>query len=166
MIRMVEEQSATRKPPSRSGSIGEKPVRRAEPRKPAEGRADGSETSSGSTGGRPSPEHHARAREGDSGRGEAEHHPGRGGTRISAVKAARAAMSQLEMLTSREAEGIVGISKNDDGGWTVVVEVVESRHVPSTSDLLAEYKVVLDSGGELVSYARGSRYVRGRPRGD
>ncbi|MCG2622760.1 gas vesicle protein [Arthrobacter sp. I2-34] len=75
-------------------------------------------------------------------------------------------MSQLEMLTSREAEGIVGISKNDDGGWTVVVEVVESRHVPSTSDLLAEYKVVLDSGGELVSYARGSRYVRGRPRGD
>jgi len=75
-------------------------------------------------------------------------------------------MSQLEMLTNREAEGIVAIRTNDDGGWTVVVEVVESRHVPSTSDLLAEYEVILDSGGELESYSRGSRYVRGRPRRD
>jgi hypothetical protein len=165
---MAEEQSATRKPASRSGSSGEQPVRRPEPQKPAEGHPGGSETSSNSTDGRPSQAHHAReaVRDGSGGRGETQHHPGRDGTRISAVKAARAAMSQLEMLTSREAEGIVAIRKNDDGGWTVVVEVVESRHVPSTSDLLAEYEVILDSGGELESYSRGSRYVRGRPRRD
>jgi hypothetical protein len=85
---------------------------------------------------------------------------------MSPVKAARAAMSQLEMLTNRDAEGIIGIRKNDDGGWTVVVEVVENRRVPESSDLLAEYEVVLDSDGDLASYSRGSRYERGRPRGD
>jgi hypothetical protein len=82
------------------------------------------------------------------------------------MTAAQIAISQLTMLMNRVAEGVVAIRKNDSGGWTVVVEVVESPHIPDTSDLLAEYEVVLDSAGELVSYSRGSRYVRGRPRGD
>ncbi|MFD1212389.1 gas vesicle protein [Arthrobacter sp. GCM10027362] len=166
---MAEEQGATRKPPPPgSEDGGEKPARRPESRKSVESRPGGSGPGSGATGGRPSEARQPRddAEGGTGDHGATQHHPGRDGTRISAVKAARAAMSQLEMLTNREAEGIVAIGKNDDGGWTVVVEVVESRYVPATSDLLAEYEVVLDRDGELVSYSRGSRYVRGRPRGD
>jgi len=165
---MTEEQAATGNHPSRSDDGGGKPVRRSEPRKPAEGRSG---TASGG-GSKPAktPQNRTGAGngggDGDGGRSETRHQPGRTGAKMSAVKAAQAAMAQLEMLTSREAEGIVGLRKNDDGGWTVVVEVVETRRVPDSSDLLAEYEVILDTDGDLMSYSRGSRYERGRPRGD
>jgi hypothetical protein len=164
MIGMAEEQAATGNPPSRSEDGGGKPARRPAPRKPAESRSG---TGSGN-GSRPSEAGESRsvAGNGTGEHGEVRHHPDRGAAKMSAVKAARAAMSQLEMLTNRDAEGIVGLRKNDDGSWTVTVEVVENRRVPESSDLLAEYEVVLDRDGDLVSYERGSRYERGRPRGD
>lgn len=84
------------------------------------------------------------------------------GPRMNTAKAAREAMNQLEELTNRDAEGIVGIEKNDDGGWTVTVEVVESRRIPNTADVLAEYTVTVDTDGDLTAYSRQSRYVRGR----
>jgi hypothetical protein len=139
MTGMAEEHSTTRKPPPRSEDGG-RPVRKPEPSGSAEGRSGGSSA-------RPPETHH-----------------GRGTSGIGVAKAARAAMSQLELLTNREAEGIVAIEKNDDGGWKVVVEVVENRRVPNSTDVLAEYDVVLDRDGELTSYSRGSRYVRGRSR--
>lgn len=82
--------------------------------------------------------------------------------RINAARAAREAMIQLEGLTNRDAEGVVGIKKNDDGTWTVTVEVCESRRIPDTADVLAEYAVTIDSDGDLTAYSRESRYVRGR----
>jgi hypothetical protein len=85
---------------------------------------------------------------------------------LTAGKAARQAMEQLQELTSRDVEGVVGIDKNDDGGWTITVEVVESRRIPETADVLAEYEVTLDSGGSLASYRRQARYVRGRGHSD
>ena len=85
---------------------------------------------------------------------------------LTAGKAARQAMEQLQELTSRDVEGVVGIDKNDDGGWTITVEVVESRRVPETADVLAEYEVTLDSDGSLASYRRQARYVRGRGHSD
>jgi hypothetical protein len=75
-------------------------------------------------------------------------------------------MEQLQELTSRDVEGVVGIDKNDDGRWTITVEVVESRRVPETADVLAEYEVTLDSDGSLASYRRQARYVRGRGHSD
>ncbi|MFB9746222.1 gas vesicle protein GvpO [Leifsonia shinshuensis] len=71
-------------------------------------------------------------------------------------------MRQLQELTRHEVEGVVGVEKGDDGGWTVTVEVVESRRIPDTADVLAEYEVGVDDRGDLTSYSRRSRYVRGR----
>jgi hypothetical protein len=75
-------------------------------------------------------------------------------------------MEQLQELTNRDVEGVVGIDKNDDGGWQITVEVVESRRIPDTADVLAEYEVVLDAAGNLASYSRQKRYVRGRGHSD
>ncbi len=71
-------------------------------------------------------------------------------------------MEQFSGLTGRSAESVVGVHKTDEG-WNVKLEVVESRRIPDTADLLAEYDVNLNSSGELLSYDRLDRYVRGRP---
>lgn len=65
-------------------------------------------------------------------------------------------------LTGRPPEGITSLERRSDG-WRVGVEVLESRRVPDSTDLLALYQVVLDEDGELVSYQRTRRYHRGRP---
>jgi hypothetical protein len=81
---------------------------------------------------------------------------------LTAVAASREAISQFHGLTGRTPEAVVGVSKRDDG-WHVRLEVVEARRIPDSSDLLAEYDVDMDASGEIVNYARGDRYVRGRP---
>lgn len=81
---------------------------------------------------------------------------------LTAVSASKKAMEQFSALTGRAPESIVAVGKNEDG-WNVKLEVVESRRIPDSADLLAEYDVYLDSTGELLSYDRLDRYVRGRP---
>lgn len=82
--------------------------------------------------------------------------------KVSAVQAVKKAVEQFSMLTGRAPESVVGTRWEDDH-WAVRLEVVESRRIPDTADLLAEYDVELDGQGELLSYSRRDRYVRGRP---
>jgi len=77
------------------------------------------------------------------------------------MQAAVEGAQQLVELTGKEFEGIVGISKDDDGTWTVQVEVLELRRIPSTTDVLAVYEVTVDGEGNLSGYHRSDRYVRG-----
>ena len=76
------------------------------------------------------------------------------------AKIAAEAVQQLAQLTGKESEGVVGLERTEDG-WTVQVEVLELRRVPSTTDVLAIYEVTLDEQGELEGYQRRARYVRG-----
>ncbi len=80
--------------------------------------------------------------------------------RPSGTQAAVRGAHQLVELTGKEFEGIVGVRKGDDG-WSVQVEVLEMRRIPSTTDVLAVYEVDLDGDGDLVGYRRADRYVRG-----
>lgn len=82
--------------------------------------------------------------------------------RISAVSAVKKAIEQFSTLTGRPPESVVGTRWKDDR-WSVRLEVVESRRIPDSADLLAEYEVELDADGELMAYDRKDRYVRGRP---
>lgn len=84
------------------------------------------------------------------------------GQRISAVNAVKKAIEQFSTLTGRPPEAVVGTRWHDDH-WSVRLEVVESRRIPDSADLLAEYEVELDGAGELMAYDRKDRYVRGRP---
>ncbi|MBM6589132.1 gas vesicle protein GvpO [Brevibacterium sp. RIT 803] len=82
--------------------------------------------------------------------------------RVSTVQAVKKAVEQFSALTGRSPESVVGARWVDDH-WAVRLEVVESRRVPNTADLLAEYDIQLDGQGELLEYGRQNRYVRGRP---
>lgn len=48
-----------------------------------------------------------------------------------------------------------------DGGWCVVVDVLEVPRIPDTTSLLASYEVQIDERGELKEYSRVRRYRRG-----
>lgn len=52
--------------------------------------------------------------------------------------------------------------EHDGDGWNVGVEIVETRRIPDTADIIAVYEVRLDESGELRSYRRVRRYARGQ----
>jgi hypothetical protein len=83
------------------------------------------------------------------------------GSSLTARQAARAALRQILELTDKQAESITGVERREDG-WTVSIEVVEDRRVPSSADILATYETKIDGDGELMSYRRVRRYSRGR----
>jgi hypothetical protein len=72
-----------------------------------------------------------------------------------------AAAAELAQLIGQTPEGIVAAEKGEDG-WRVQVEVVESRRIPETTDILAVYEVDVDDDGAVTGYRRLNRYVRGR----
>jgi hypothetical protein len=80
---------------------------------------------------------------------------------LSPEKVAQRAVQHVVDLTGRDSEGVIGLERIDDG-WRVGVEVVESRRIPDTSDILAVYEAELDNRGNLLSYRRTTRYYRGR----
>jgi hypothetical protein len=103
----------------------------------------------------------AERRDAGSGNGKAKSNGQRRAQRTSPAELARAAARELADLVGREPEGVVSLERTDDG-WRVGVEVVETRRVPDTADVLAEYSVDVDDKGALVGYRRTRRYARGR----
>ncbi len=79
---------------------------------------------------------------------------------LSAAEVARIAIEHLSELTTKEPQGATSVEPGDDG-WTVEIEVVEDRRIPSSADMLALYEVELDPDGNLLSYRRTKRYGRG-----
>lgn len=70
-------------------------------------------------------------------------------------------MRQVQELTGKQPESVTSLQRAERG-WLVGVEVVESRRIPDTTDVLAVYEAELDERAELVSYRRIDRYARGR----
>jgi hypothetical protein len=78
----------------------------------------------------------------------------------SGEKAARLATDYVATMTGKEPEGIVSLEQADGGGWVIGVEVVETRRIPDSTDILAVYEAELDAENELVAYRRVKRYSR------
>ncbi|MEU7812712.1 gas vesicle protein GvpO [Pseudonocardia sp. NPDC049154] len=93
---------------------------------------------------------------GPDGPGEA----GRNGRALPA-EAARRAAEQIVSLTGRELESVVSIERRDEG-WSIGVEVVETRRIPDSADILAVFEVDVDENGDLHGYRRTGRYSRGQ----
>jgi hypothetical protein len=72
----------------------------------------------------------------------------------------RRAAAQFAELTAKQAEGVTGVRVVDDG-WSVLLDVVELERVPSTTTVIATYRLDIDREGELTGYERLRRYVRG-----
>ena len=83
-------------------------------------------------------------------------HGGNGGI----VKAVRGALEQFAELTQLEPVGATGV-RREEHGWSVLVDVVELERVPSTTSVMATYRVDLDGSGELTGYERLRRFSRG-----
>lgn len=136
---------------------GEAPDRRTATRSTTR-RADGSRPGKGERPGESRPESDDRS----SGTRPPRREPTRG---IGARQAAVAAAGYVQELTGTQPEGLTSLDHSDDG-WRIGVEVLESRRVPDSTDILAEYQVDLDRDGDLVAYRRERRYHRGRVEGD
>jgi hypothetical protein len=80
---------------------------------------------------------------------------------LTASEAAKTALRQIVELTGKRAEGITSVQRTEDG-WSIGVEVVEDRRIPSSADILATYEAAIEADGELMSYRRVRRYTRGR----
>lgn len=81
-----------------------------------------------------------------------------------ARKVARWAAEQVMEMSGKESESVTSVHRTDDG-WVVELEVVESRRVPDSTDVLASYEAEMDDEGELLAYRRLQRYTRGRGNG-
>jgi hypothetical protein len=87
--------------------------------------------------------------------------PGKSAAKLTAAAAIRAAVSEFRTLTGREPEGVTGVRKIAEGGWSVLVDVVELERIPATTSVMATYRVDVDSGGEMLACERLRRYTRG-----
>lgn len=76
------------------------------------------------------------------------------------ARAVSTALEQFEALTRLEPIGTTGVRREGDG-WSVLVDVVELERVPSTTSVMATYRVDVDDAGELRGFERLRRYVRG-----
>ena len=80
--------------------------------------------------------------------------------KVGAIQVIRHAKEQIHELTGRDVEGVLGVRRSDDGGWEAMVEVLELRRVPATTDVLASYSLTLDDHGDVQEYRRVRRYYR------
>lgn len=80
---------------------------------------------------------------------------------LTASEAAETGLEHIRSLTNKETLSATEVSPTDEG-WLVGVEVLEEQRIPSSSDLLGGYELQLDLSGELLSYRRTRRYVRGK----
>lgn len=81
--------------------------------------------------------------------------------RMTAAKAIRSAVAEFRTLTGREPDAVTGVRKGTDGGWSVLVDVVELERIPATTSVMATYRVDVDSSGEMLACERLRRYTRG-----
>ena len=82
------------------------------------------------------------------------------GAEITVAEAGRAGLRQIAELTGKPPEAVTGVEPTEDG-WVVSVEVIEDSHIPTSADVLATYRIELALDGEVISYRRDRRYMRG-----
>jgi hypothetical protein len=80
---------------------------------------------------------------------------------VGLAEALGAALKQFAELTGRQPEGATGVRRTEDDGWSVLVDVIELERIPSSTSVMATYRVDTDAQGSLTGYERLRRYNRG-----
>jgi len=75
--------------------------------------------------------------------------------------AIRAATEQFGAVTGLTPHAVTGIRSRPEGGWSVLVDVVELARIPDSTSVMATYRVDVDEGGELHACERLRRFSRG-----
>jgi hypothetical protein len=82
------------------------------------------------------------------------------GNELSARDAIVRVRRELPQLLGKPIESVLGVERDDENCWQVMVQVVELSRIPSTTDVLGCYAVTLDGEGEVIGYRRKRRYHR------
>jgi hypothetical protein len=82
------------------------------------------------------------------------------GSAMSGSEVIQRVRRDFPQLLGRPIESILGLERDDDSGWSVMVQVVELSRIPHSTDVLGAYAVSLDGDGELTGYRRRRRYYR------
>jgi hypothetical protein len=78
-----------------------------------------------------------------------------------ALQAGKLAARELAALTGEVPQAVIELRRSESG-WVIGLEIVESRRIPDTADILAHYEIEIDEEGTLQSCRRVRRYLRGR----
>lgn len=71
--------------------------------------------------------------------------------RVSPDEIVERAKKVLDDLGGMVVDRVTGVEA-DDQGWRINLEVVETRRIPDTADIIAKYEVLLSRGGRFRSY--------------
>ncbi|MDR3473952.1 MAG: gas vesicle protein [Devosia sp.] len=80
-------------------------------------------------------------------------------TGISAAEIAEHAKAELARLTGLTADHVSAV-RGDDDGWRVVVDLIELKRIPPSTDVLAAYEATYAPSGSLLGFRRIRRYFR------
>ena len=56
-------------------------------------------------------------------------------------------------VTELEPVEVTGVAR-DEKGWRLQIEMLEYTKIPPSGDVIAEYEVLVDADGELLSFQR------------
>ncbi|WP_084692204.1 gas vesicle protein GvpO [Parafrankia elaeagni] len=69
-------------------------------------------------------------------------------------------LAEFGDLVGQAPERVTG-ARRTDAGWSLLVDLTELERIPSTTSVLATYRLDVDEQGFLVGYERLRRFVRG-----
>jgi hypothetical protein len=58
---------------------------------------------------------------------------------------------------------VVGITRQEEGNWSMKLEFIEREGIPNTMDMIGLYEATFDQYGHLLNYERQDMRKRGEP---
>ena len=78
------------------------------------------------------------------------------------TKLAERARNQLAEVTGLKSVTVTGTFK-DEQGWHITLDMLEMSRIPTATDVLGDYDVVVDEDGNMVKFERKRTRLRGEP---
>ena len=78
---------------------------------------------------------------------------------MTTLKVTLAAKAAVQEISTFKADAVTRCEQRE-GGWYVVVDVLESKARVGDNDLISTYELIMDSTAEVTAYKRLRRYYR------
>jgi Gas vesicle synthesis protein GvpO len=78
---------------------------------------------------------------------------------MNTLKVTLAAKDAVAAITGFKADAVTRCEAKD-GGWYVIVDVLESKARVGDNDLISTYELIMDAKAEITAYKRLRRYYR------
>jgi len=78
------------------------------------------------------------------------------------TKLAERAKNQLAEITGLKPVTVTGTFK-DEQGWHITLDMLEMSRIPTATDVLGDYDVLVDEDGNMMKFERKRTRLRGEP---